>query len=218
MKSLIAVHDQRPEADERLADFDLTQDILWEAILFGYEYAVDMTENDPPTSKGITVWGKTTRRFRDLVKPRGWYPVNEESYATTVHPKGNLALTVAAGDWRTGLRDESPETRAKKGPATRSAIRQNQLRFSQIDPKWEVIIRGRETWILLYHFGSESQEFRAELSLPIEMGFNGHVSAWQERILLAPPGRTPAVRPAGASLDEPRPELDDIHVPVFPKV
>ena len=186
MEPAIILH--RPvEVDDRLSSLGLSQGILREPVVFGRGYARDMTENDPPSSKGMVVWGKTTRRLRELLKPHRWRPENQESYSTTVHPTGRWAVAVAAGDWRTGLEDETPETRSKKGTATKTAIVQNQLRFTQIDPTWDDVVGGRDTWILLHYSNLQSGVTRAELSLPWGMSEAGHVSAWRERLILSWP-------------------------------
>ena len=186
MEPAVILH--RPvEVDDRLYSLALSQEILRETIIFGRSYAWDMTENDPPSSKGMVVWGKTTRKLRELLKPYEWRPENHDSYSTTVHPSGRWAIAVAAGDWRTGLEDETPETRSKKGAATKTAIAQNQMRFVQIDPAFDDVESGRDTWILLHYFDFQSGETRAELSLPQGMSTDEHVSAWRERIILSWP-------------------------------
>lgn len=38
------------------------------------------------------------------------------------------------------------------------------------------------TWVLLVHYAEN--EIRAELSLPFDMGTDGRIAIWQERILL----------------------------------
>jgi hypothetical protein len=56
------------------------------------------------------------------------------------------------------------------------------------------------TWILLVHHAQN--ELRAELSLPLDVGTDGRVSVWQERIILRaqpldsePVVITPSVQP-----------------------
>ncbi len=186
MEPAVIIH--RPvEVDDRLSSLGLSQAILREAVIFGRSYAWDMTENDPPSSKGMVVWGKTTRKLRELLKPYEWRPENHESYSTTVHPSGRWAIAVAAGDWRTGLENETPETRSKKGAATKTAIAHNQMRFGQFDPAWDDAKSGKDTWLLLHYFDFQSGETRAELSLPQGMSIAEHVSAWRKRLILSWP-------------------------------
>ena len=179
----VRVHSQLMEVEARLRSLDLDSETLWQAISFGQTYVADATFHDPPSSVGITAWGKTVRMLRDLLAPRKWIAENHQNYAITVHPSGRWAVAVAAGDEQTGL--DSPETRAPKGIWTSRMVDANrrQLSFAQLSPEWRNL--SRQTWILLYYSDNEIGELSAELSLPVGMNEEGYVDEWQERIILA---------------------------------
>ena len=71
---------------------------------------------------------------------------------------------------------------------TRRVVEQNrQLSFSDSAPDvWSVYSpTGVRTWILLYYWderAGEDAELNCELSLPLRMDDQGHVSEWEERI------------------------------------
>ena len=192
------------EAETKLGSLDLDSETLWRAISFGQTYVADATSHDPPSSVGITAWGKTVRMLRDLLAPEGWTAENHQNYPT-VHPSGRLAVAVAAGDEQTGL--DSPETRAPKGIWTTRIIDANrrQLSFAQLSPEWAN--PSRQTWILLYYADIQNEELSAELSLPVGMNEEGYVDEWQERIIL----------PQLGELDVDIEGEDEIDVPVVMK-
>lgn len=179
------VYSKPVDVADRLSYLDLALDVLWEAVMFGQGYAAECTSHDPPATRGFITWGKTNRMLRDLLVTKGWFQANAQNYATTVHKSGRWAIAVASGDSRTGS-DKSPSTRTEKGPATVQVIAVNQLSFASVpgsDPAWEL----RRTWLLLYYLEDESDEVRAELSLPAAITPEGHITGWQERIILPLP-------------------------------
>ena len=198
--------------NEKLSKLDLTQDILWEAVREGYALALNMTENDPPASKGISVWGKVTRRLRELLIPLGWIRRDQQRYSTTVHRSRKWAITVSAGDRRTGLKGQTPATSAEKGTSMKYAVGANQSHFSRIDPTWTEL-RGQvsATWVLLYYIDKNTDEVRAELSLPITV-LDGRITDWAQRYILTPPSDLSGVDRTVLPLDPG--DDDEIDVPV----
>ena len=179
------VYSQLMEAEEKLDSLDLDSLTLLQAISFGQTYVAEATPNDPPSSVGITAWGKTVRRLRELLIPRGWMGENHQNYALTVHSSGRWAVAVAAGDEQTGLNGpDGPKTRSPKGIWTSRTVRSNrrQLSFAHLSPEWATTTR--QTWILLYYSGETSDGLRAELSLPVGMDEDGYVDEWRQRIIL----------------------------------
>lgn len=172
----------------RLHEMGVEQNVLRDAVEFGMRHAFDCTRHEPPNLPGILAWGKTVRSLRDSLVPQGWKASNARNYATVIHPRGTYAIAVAAGNSNTGVSDESPSTRAEKGPATRDAVHLNQLTFWDISesfPRPE-LVPGTQTWLLLHYADEETEEIRLELSLPAGMTSDGHVTVWQERLILSP--------------------------------
>lgn len=182
------VYSEPVSAAGKLHELGVREDVLQEAIQSGLQHAFACTRHDPPILPGILAWGKIMRHLRDRLVPGGWEMSNARNYATVIHPQGGFAVAVAAGDANTGRPDLTPSTRTEKGPATRDAVHQNQLTFADVSesfprPKKEP---GKQTWLLLHYADEEAEEIRAELSLPVHMGAQGHVTAWRERIILRP--------------------------------
>jgi hypothetical protein len=181
---------------KRLAELGLTEELLLRAVRYGQQFGFDCTDNDAPSAIGILIWDKTIRPLREDLIPLGWTRNNARNYATVVNPTKAFAIATAGGDARTGRRNETPTTRAEKGPATRDAILRNQLSFAMIAKdqaeKWPDPSLCIETWILLYYVDESDEEIRAELSLPWEMSVEGQVASWRERIILnaTPTNRT----------------------------
>jgi hypothetical protein len=197
------VHSDPVLAQGRLDELGLKEEVLREAVQTGLQHAFGCTLHDPPSLPGILAWGKTVRHLRDRLIPQGWTGSNARNYATVIHPKGNLAIAVAAGDSNTGRPEPlMPSTRAEKGPATRDAVRSNQLTFADVSehfpPPKE--IPGTQTWLLLHYADELAEEIRLELSLPADMTADGFVVRWRERIILTPVPFTP--QPLSAPAEE----------------
>ena len=173
------------EAQDRLSALDIDPQDLLAAVSFGQAFWADATLHDPRSSVGITAWGKTVRMLRDILVPKGWTVENHHNYELTVHPSGDFAIAVSAGDDRTALSDDLlPETRAPKGVWTTRVVNANklQLSFAEVSPEW--VQQIRQTWMLLYYRDNKTDELRVELSLPVGMNEDGRVDEWQERIVL----------------------------------
>jgi hypothetical protein len=172
------------------------------------------TPNHPPPFPGMSAWAETVCALREYLIPIGWQRLNDNNYALSVDPAGQVAIAVATGNDGTGQAEATPSTNARKGPSTSGAIAANQLRFSFMDERVPQrgsaagAGRGRETWILLIH--RTTDEVRCELSLPISIGEDGHIDAWRERILL---GSTPLDGDLGEVVPTP-PPLPDITIDV----
>ena len=172
------------ESEDRLFRLGLSSPTLWEALEFGYGHAAACTEHDPRVGKGVLTWTKINRGLRDHLIPMGWSKENPKNYEMTIHPEGHLAIVIARGNLSTGIADQTPMTRARKGPITQQIIQANQLSFADLSPEWDYDNRKRETWILLHHLDPNGPVLRAELSLPSAMNRDGNVNEWKERIIL----------------------------------
>jgi hypothetical protein len=181
--------------NERLASLGLSQDVLRGALLQAWRFASECTKHDPPNLGGILVWGKAIRYLRDELVPHGWKAENRRNYATVVSRDGRVALAVSAADSMTGLEGPvQPCTRCAKGEATREALNVNQLTMTFADfadympePRKEATDHTRrQTWVLLHYVDEQKAEIRLELSLPVDMNDQHHVTRWDERILLEP--------------------------------
>jgi hypothetical protein len=173
----------------RLADLGLNEAILLQAVQQGQAAWAGCTSNHPPLYRGIAAWAETVSGLREQLLPMGWRRFEQGNLPLTVSEGGNIAITVSTGDEETGRRDGSPCTRSSKGPRTATAVTANALQLKlfgdiRLRPEDLERINGQMTWILLFHRDTRENEVRSELSRPIKMDIEGHVTGWAERILL----------------------------------
>jgi hypothetical protein len=207
------VHEKPADIRSRLAALGLEQEALVEAVRRGQLAFLNCTSNHPPNFPGLAAWAETVAALREVLTPPGWRGSNDNNYALCVDPDGRIAIAVSTADDGTGQAEATPSTNARKGPRTLDAVAANQLRFSFMEePSSERRSAAgdgrRETWYLLIHH--VATEVRCELSLPISMDEEGHITAWRERILL---GAIPLDGGRGAAVPTP-PPLPDIDVAV----
>ena len=177
------IHESAAAVATRLHALGLDSETLLEVVRYAYGYAAECTTHDPPSAGGFLLWEKGIRRLRDLLRPRGWCPITEQNYPTTVHPDGTLAISVAGGDSWTGVNGRiQPSTRNQKGTVTQAVIRRNQLSFWDAHRAQEPT--RKRTWLLLISVDDHAEAVRCELSLPWGLGPDERVSTWIERIIL----------------------------------
>jgi hypothetical protein len=198
----------------RLPELGLEEERLKDAVRRGQLAFLSCTPNHPPPFPGMSAWAETVCALREYLIPIGWQRFNDNNYALSIDPAGQVAIAVATGNDGTGRADATPSTNARKGPSTSDAVAANQLRFSFMDqlvtPRGRPVGAGsgRQTWILLIHRAID--EVRGELSLPISIGEDGHIDAWRERILL---GSIPLDGDLAEAVPTP-PPLPDIDVSI----
>lgn len=203
------VHYRPADVRVRLAELDLDEETLRTAAILGELARASCTDNDPGNLPGLLGWGRTVRGLRDLHAPHGWRRNVHGILETMVNAEGTIAVAVITGDGGVGRRGATPRTKYPRGVGTVAAIAQNQLCFpfaKPAQPASPPVPRGRlATWVLLV--AVEEDEIRLELSLPTELGDDGRVDEWNERILLR---SVPRGNPHELQQDE----EPDIDVPV----
>jgi hypothetical protein len=131
--------------------------------------------------------GETVKALREQLAPLGWERNDVKNYSRTIHPDGNIAIAVATGNEATGIASLSPVTKSAKGPSTIDAVENNRSQgwLPGLEPV-EMVNEDQTqltTWLLLIHHARE--EIRCELSQPFEIGSDGRISGWRERIILS---------------------------------
>lgn len=170
-----------------LANLGLDEQALLDAAMHGYLARTNCTANHPPLYPSFVAWGETVRVLRDRLATKGWVRRDEKNYSRTLHPEGHVAIAVATGNEATGIASDSPITKSVKGPSTIEAVEANRLQawLPGMEPP---AVFGNEdetqptTWLLLIHHASN--EIRSELSQPFEIGADGRINGWRERIIL----------------------------------
>lgn len=153
---------------ERLAELGLTLDVLDRA---GREHLAAYFSCGPHYPRifpAMFGWAEGNRSLRDQLVPR-WKAKDEHNQPLTLNEDESIAITALSGDQHTGT-DETPSTRSPKGRMTAEAAK----------------VPGRSLWIFLTYRDFEKGELRSELSLPKDMGDDGYIDDWHDRIILPP--------------------------------
>lgn len=176
------------EASGRLAELDLTIELIELVVRRADAEASMCTALDPPIMEGLTRWGRMNRFLREELIPAGWRFDNPRNLPRTIHPSGEFAIVATTGDELTGLAGLLPATKYLKGDATVQAIVVNEqlmLDFGDFPPGPDDIPVGGSgemlTWFMMFH--AEEEAFRVELSLPNAIT-DGRITSWAERIIL----------------------------------
>jgi hypothetical protein len=177
------------EVRSRLADLELTEELLIEALRGGQAARDTCTKNDPPSLPGILAWGRTLRALGERLVPKSWVRTDSDNFSCVLSPTGEYALTVSTGNEGTGDPDANVvTTKYPKGPATQKAVERNRAQlelFPRMMPQRQPVTPDGVrvlTWLLLIR--RVGSEVRAELSLPLTVDDAGYVSDWVERIML----------------------------------
>ena len=181
------LYDAPEEIASRLDQLGVTEVALREAIYQGHLQRTRLTLNHPRTFPGLVMWGEVVAALRDQLRPLDWIRQDVGGFPVTVKETLNLAIAVASGDEATGNPYAHPSNRSKKGRHTVDAIESNRqmvLLFEEFMQEVKQDVEGNQTWILMHHTDTSKGEIRFELSLPAEIGNDGKITSWSERILL----------------------------------
>lgn len=181
------LHDAPEEIASRLEQLGVTEVALREAIYQGHLQRTRLTLNHPRTFPGLVMWGEIVAALRDQLRHLDWIRQDVGSFPVTVNEALNLAIAVASGDEGTGNPYAHPSNRSKKGRNTVEAIEANRqmvLLFEEFMQEVKEDVEGNQTWILMHHTDTTKGEIRFELSLPADIGNDGKITSWSERILL----------------------------------
>ncbi|HDS1558077.1 TPA: hypothetical protein QEL11_001939 [Stenotrophomonas maltophilia] len=180
------LYDASEEIASRLEQLGVTEMALREAIYQGHLQRTRLTPNHPRNFPGLVMWGEVVAALRDQLRPLDWIRQDVGSFPVTVNESLNLAIAVASGDEGTGNPYAHPSNRSKKGRNTVEAIEANRqmVLFEEFMQEIKDDAEGNQTWILMHHTDTSKGEIRFELSLPAEIGNDGKITSWSERILL----------------------------------
>jgi hypothetical protein len=210
MRAPITIFSEPDEVHARLAELGLTADALQHAARRWHASWAGFTPNHPAFGVGIAAWVEAVAALRETLAPDGWTRSDEKNFALVVDAEKGIAINIATGDAGTGRPDAAVSNKAPKGISTADAITANQFQLELFDFA-EVVRLPKEdapiTWFLLLH--RAPTEIRCELSLPSQMSVDGHITRWQERIIL------PAVPLDDAAvIDIVVPDIPDIDIDV----
>lgn len=201
-----AIRVEQEDVDAALARLGLTVKPFIHAVRSGYLSRIARTANDAPAAAGFYQWNDTLRGVRDELVLLGWTRVDEQGFSTVVSSDGKIAIAVSSGDEATGVARSFPRTKRDKGPRTADAVNTNAAQLDLFpETLSEPTVSGDcLTYVLLFH--ADRKELRAELSLPVSLDDQDHISSWRERIILP----SQPIDPEGAIMPEPdfSPEID----------
>ena len=132
------------------------------------------------------MWGETLAALGELLRPLHWERRDIGSFSIVVNDELALAISVLSGDEAAGNAYANPANRSKKGRNTIDAIEVNRQAdmFQDLLDEVSEDNQHRDTWMLLHHTDTILREVRMELSCPYEIGEDGKITEWSERILL----------------------------------
>jgi hypothetical protein len=202
----------------RLHELGIPEGALRDAVQRAYRYVAECTSHDVPSAAGMLAYLKINRELRDILIPHGWSRSDAGNFSTVIAPDGSFAVAVAGGNDDTGLPNGTPTNRNGRGPTAQAAVRVNQYHFSDAYPEVISPIQAPpkpdlQTWFLLHLMDEVTETIRTELSLPAEI-VDGHISLWQERLILSPVPFLPAPLPSYDAGNE----GDEIDIPVERRV
>ncbi len=204
------------EASQRLRDLGFTKPELFrEGMEVGLTARFSRSKFAPRTAGGYDQWATAVENIRDQLSKDGWVIADASNFPRSIHPSGTMAIGLLQGDAATGVRNATPKTARKKGPATWRVVdknRQLDLFAKQIPiavlPKVAKKSGANEplTYFVLWYLDRKLREVRLEMSCP-HMLEDGKITGWIERIILPPISLDP-IDPATRRGDDDAPEVD----------
>jgi hypothetical protein len=191
------------QATARLRSLGLTSRQLLTAVETGAAWAATATPNDPLGTPAILAWAKTTGALREQLARIGWTPRDSLNVPLVVHPRGLLAIVVAAGDSAVGDASRSPKLARLRGAGFAQLVDARQLRLPFLESEDQI----PDTWLLLFHLPEGEEEPRLELAQPWGMR-RGQVTGWAERIIIDVPRRGGQVARTPDVVDPVEPEVE----------
>lgn len=178
MQSVVHINAVAPE---RLAKLGLSEAPLLEAVQQANLKRAWLTNDHPIVYPGFMMWAELVKALREQLSVYGWVRRRKGNYELVVSDELRLAIAVASGDDATGISIATPTNRSPKGQHTFDIVEANR----QLDLFDEPSIKAPEydTWVLLHH--TAHSELRIELSRPAEIGRDGRIKAWSERIIIS---------------------------------
>ena len=189
MSAMSIIVSEPKAVEERVSSLNLKVEPLLDVLAHIISTKRGLSLDHPTWMIGITAAGEGVYMLRTLLRDKGWTREEESSFELTVYADEtkNLALNIAKGTSATGDPHTNVETAYSRGPQTIHAVECNQLTFDMPPPPVAEIeeyngLEGRHTWYLLYH--EDGNKIKGELSLPLGLSSEKHISEWHERIML----------------------------------
>lgn len=174
------------DVKNELSLYGIREEHLMQVGWRGYAARNNATKNDPPSAAGNYAYFATVRAKRELLCPDGWEKLDKHNLCFTINADTKTAIVVSSGSQDVGIAEGHPRTRNSKGERTKDYISDNCDIFGFETKVQKIIFPEFQTLVFLYFYDFKKGEIRLELSLPIDMDDDGHVSKWHKRIILNP--------------------------------
>lgn len=201
--SLATVVHRGEAAIHRLAKIGLAPEPLFRAVRAAELGREACTAHHVPTFPGFRAWAEGNKCLADELAQLGFTLRIEANVPVLLHPTDSLAITMVAGDSRTGT-SMTPSTRNARGPASARMIDVGLDLFSGTQFGPAVRPDSYELWMLLWFRWGDA--IRCELSQP-RLVVEGEVESWIERIITEPftvqDGQSEVTFHDGADVDVP---------------
>ncbi len=207
----MTIHDTPAAAMRRLVELGVSVEAVQSAVAAGHVARITCTENDPPFIPGTEAWRRTVVTLRDELCPRGWRKADPGNYSLVINDARQINIVVASADALTRRSHGSPRTKSLKGLYTEAATIRNRVEgdlFPETlaeDVRRVAALLEYPTWILLIYITDE--EYRAELSLPVDME-DDQITAWEERIFIPDSSGTSGGEVIVPTADDHGPDID----------
>lgn len=190
MSTMSIITSNPDDVQARLEELNLELSPLLDVLAHIVSHKRGLSLDHPTWMTGISAAGEGVYMLRTLLRPLGWLREEESSFELTVYSDGDqdLALNIAKGTSATGNPEANVETAYSRGPQTVNAVECNHQLMLDIPPPTVQELEeffdsnGRHTWYLLYYV--DGNKIKGELSLPLGLSAEKHISEWHERIML----------------------------------
>jgi hypothetical protein len=181
----------RAENTTRLIAMGLTEELLAEAVRYGYTEAERCSGNDVRMAGGTNSWGKPLRYLRENLLPKGWSKGGPPNLESVISPDRSFQIASAGANSFTGQPDRMPSTQNLKGPLTALAISGNKQMALDIAGSSPEPAPEMQTWYLLRYLDEAKDEIRCELSIPTHIAIRkgakrGRIDEFGSRLILTP--------------------------------
>jgi|WetSurMetagenome_2_1015567.scaffolds.fasta_scaffold50654_2 hypothetical protein len=216
------------------------QKFLVELVYTSYLSTMNCTKHSAIVEKATLMYFTMVRHLRDLLRPEGWFPLNENGTEVTYNQnfifnsqKHTSCLIVKQGNKSTGIETEFPSNKNKFGKNILPYVEENKKCFSNFeslppsqlslftsnnsdDQKSNTIII-----LLLYYVDKKASEIRFELLIPTEvetryrknnLSSQYFISECKIRYIFDPISLDDW---KGLNLNSPQPPEPEIDVPVY---
>lgn len=176
-------------AERRLGELGLSAGTIHRAALHGNAARREVTALHPAAYAGVRMQAEIFGELAHQLVPHGWTkPPRMDDMLERVHsPDQSIAIGVNSGSSSVGDENAHPDTRRPRGSAGQVAVSANQgilFRLEAPKPTDEFL-----SYLLLFNVIPDEQHgperIALEVSLPREEKA-GHITAWEERIIVPP--------------------------------